>query len=371
MPLTISRQITLLVILFLFLGQIMLFSATAISGLQKYGSEFYYVFKQGLTASIGILWMLIISNIHYRLWQKVSYILLISLIVILTLTLISPLGHHAQGASRWIRIGFLSFQPSELSKIILPIHLAYFLSSFKLESNSKKRLIGHCGLILTLLILIYKQPDLGSTVIALNLILSLLFISGIKFYYLFSGLLAGGIFTTLAIALSDYRKRRFLAFVDPWADPQGIGFQTIQSLLSIHSGKFFGVGIGNGNSKLFYLPEVHTDFIFSLIGEETGFLGACTVIFLFGYFSYLVFKVSFISKDLFGRYLAFGLSFILVLQICINLGGVTGLVPVKGLPLPFISWGRSALLVNLTMVGILLNIAKESMIISVHDRKQK
>src|SRR5262249_53346425 len=150
---------------------------------------------------------------------------------------------------------------------------------------------------------------------------------------------------------SDYRRRRLIAFLNPWADPQGSGFQAIQSFLSIHSGKLFGMGIGNGNSKLFYLPEVHTDFIFSLIGEELGFLGATLLLALFLYFTYLLFKASSRAPDAFGRYLAFGLSLCLGLQVIINLGGVTGLIPIKGFPLPFLSWGRSALVVNLLMVG--------------------
>ena len=154
-----------------------------------------------------------------------------------------------------------------------------------------------------------------------------------------------------------------MAFLNPWADPQGDGFQTIQSFLSIHSGRIFGAGIGNGNSKLFFLPEVHTDFIFALIGEELGFLGSFLCLALFLYFGYLIFKVAFRAPDTFGRLLAFGLSLSLLLQVAVNLGAVTGLIPVKGLPLPFISWGRSALIVNLLMVGILLNIARQSIII--------
>jgi cell division protein FtsW len=191
----------------------------------------------------------------------------------------------------------------------------------------------------------------------------MLFIAGARPVYLVGTVGLGAMMFFIATLNSDYRRRRLAAFLNPWADPQGNGFQSIQSFISFHSGHFSGLGLGNGNSKLFYLPEVHTDFIFAMIGEELGFIGAAIVIISYAYLGYLLFKIVRFAPDAFGRYLAFGLALSLMLQIVVNLGGVTGLIPVKGLPLPFISWGRSAILVNLMMIGILLNIAKQSSII--------
>ena len=217
--------------------------------------------------------------------------------------------------------------------------------------------------VLIILGLIFKQPDLGTTTILVAVLMGMFFISGVRLSYLISFLGLGSLGFVFAIVQHTWRRQRLFAYLNPWADPQGTGFQTIQSFLSFHSGKLFGTGLGNGNSKLFFLPEVHTDFIFALIGEEMGFLGTITLLLLFTYFCYLLFKISFAAKDSFSCYLSFGLSLSMALQIAVNLGGVTGILPVKGLPLPFISWGRSALLVNLILMGILLNIVQSSSII--------
>jgi cell division protein FtsW len=214
--------------------------------------------------------------------------------------------------------------------------------------------------IFLLLGLVFKQPDLGSTTVLILMGFGLLFIAGMQWTYLVGMIGVGGLLFLVSTWTSAYRQRRILAYLNPWADPQGSGFQSIQSFVAIYSGKIFGTGIGNGNSKLFYLPEVHTDFIFSLISEELGFLGAVCILFLFAYLGYLLFRIARYAPDTFGRLLAFGLALGLSIQTTVNLMGVTGLIPVKGLPLPFISWGRSALIVNLAMIGILLSIARQS-----------
>lgn len=200
-------------------------------------------------------------------------------------------------------------------------------------------------------------------------IFSLLFIAKIHTGIMISLLCAGGGLFFFALARSAYRARRISAFLNPWADPQGAGFQSIQSFLSLHSGKITGAGIGNGNSKFFFLPEVHTDFIFSLIGQELGFIGALFILAMFVWLLYLLFKTAASCREPFGCLVAYGLTLILALQILVNLGGVTGLLPVKGLPLPFISWGRSALIVNLISIGILLNILRQSTIMTPNDKK--
>jgi cell division protein FtsW len=366
--LSLQQRLVLLVLLFLLLGQMMLFSATGILGFQQHGSEFYYVIRQLGCAVVGIFFMLLLSRIRYQAWAKFAYPLIVIQLLLILATLFTRLGHNAQGACRWLRIGPLLFQPSELAKITLTLFVASFLANLKHRTPSWKRWLVPVPLTLVLLFFILRQQDLGSTILLSCVVLGLFFIAGLRLTYLLGLLGTAGCFFVFSTLHSDYRRRRLFAFLNPWADPQGSGFQTIQSFLSFHSGHLFGVGIGNGNSKLFFLPEVHTDFIFSLIGEELGFVGAAMVLALFIYFGYLLFKVSFRAPDAFGTYFAFGLSLSLLLQIAVNLGGVTGILPIKGLPLPFISWGRSALLVNLTMMGILLNIARQSGIIQASHK---
>ncbi len=358
-----QQKIVTLVIAFLLIGFIMLFSATGIMGIQQHGSEFYYVVRQAICAGVGLLGMFGLSRVRYQWWGKISLPLLLVQLVMIAITTFTHLGHNSGGSTRWLKLGPLQFQPTELAKITVTIYVAFLLSKLETLRAPTKFWLIHGSLIALVLFSIFRQPDFGTTMILCCIIGGLFFVAGAKTTYLL-GVLGTGILGGLfAMLHSDYRRRRVLAFLNPWADPQGNGFQTIQSFLSFHSGKIFGVGIGNGNSKLFFLPEVHTDFIFALIGEELGFVGAILVLGLFLYLGYLLFKGSLRAPDNFGRYLGFGLSLSLLLQVSINLGGVTGILPVKGLPLPFISWGRSALFVNLLMMGILLNIIRQSGII--------
>jgi len=359
-----QRRIVGLTLFFLLIGQIALFSATAVMGLQKHSSEFYYVLRQSGCALVGLALMLGISRVPYTFWRKLSYGLMAGQILLIGLTHVGPFRHFAYGATRWLKIGPLLFQPSELAKITIAIFFASLLARHKENPLPIKKWMTNGLPILLTLGLIFKQPDLGTTTLLVIMLIGMLFIAGIRLSYLISFLGVGSLGFVFAIVHYTWRRKRLFAYLNPWADPQGTGFQTIQSFLSFHSGKLFGAGLGNGNSKLFFLPEVHTDFIFALVGEETGFIGAITLLVMFTYFCYLIFKIALEAKDYFGCYLSFGLSLSLALQIAVNLGGVTGLLPVKGLPLPFISWGRSALIVNLILVGILLNILKGPSIIA-------
>ena len=360
----LQRQIIICVVLFLLLGQVILFSATGVPALQRYGSEFYFVSRQAITAIAGFFLMLLLSRVKYQFWYRLAYAFFGIQILLIAATFVPGIGHHAQGATRWIKFQGLLFQPSELAKIAVPLFISRVLADYKSMPLSSRHIFGVTLSLILLLGLIVKQPDLGTTTLLVLTILGTFFIAGLSLMYLLTGFALGGIGFSLALLHYEYRRKRLFAFLNPWADPQGSGFQTIQSFLSFYSGGIFGSGIGNGNSKLFYLPEVHTDFIFALIGEELGFVGAVAVVALFIYFVYLLFRTSFRALEPFACYLAFGLAFLLAAQVAVNLGGVTGLLPVKGLPLPFISWGRSALVVNLAMVGILLNIVRQSATLS-------
>jgi cell division protein FtsW len=358
--LSTQRRVVWLVFIFLLIGHIMLFSATGVLGIQRHSSEFYFLSRQFIGALLGIALMGLISNVRYQFWGRIAYLIIAAQIALVGLTYIPGIGHQASGATRWIKLGPLLFQPSELAKISVSIYLAALLALHKRQGVSPKKWIFSLVPVLILLALILKQPDLGTTALLCVMMLGMLFLAGARPVYLVSFIGVGGVAMLVSMLLTDYRRKRLFTFLNPWIDPQGAGFQSIQSFLSFHSGKALGVGLGNGNSKLFFLPEVHTDFIFALIGEELGFVGAFSLLILFVYFAYLCLKICFKARDHFASFLALGLSLSLILQIAVNVGGVTGVLPLKGLPLPFISWGRSALIVNLAVVGILLNILKQS-----------
>lgn len=349
------------VVLFLFgIGLLVLYSATGVMSYQKYQNGLLYTYQQAVAGVFGLSLMYLVSRFPVARWSTLAPWLLFTEILLVAATHFSALGHAAQGASRWLRLGPLAFQPSELAKIVVSLYVARLLTAPQTKPLTLGRTCWRLFPLAILLVLILRQPDLGTTALLTVVMLSLLFVGGMPISY-FIGLFTlgfGGFL--LSILSSDYRRRRLMAFLDPWSDPQGVGFQTIQSFLSFHSGHWAGSGLGNGNGKLFYLPEVHTDFIFALVGEELGFLGTLSLLVTFVFLGYLLFQIIRRTRDRFSSYLAIGLSLTLMLQVVINLGGVVGLVPMKGLPLPFLSWGRSALVVNLVTVGILWGIHRQS-----------
>jgi cell division protein FtsW len=275
-------------------------------------------------------------------------------------TYVDGLGWHAQGAQRWLRLGPLAFQPSELARITIPLFVAQLLARYPARGappgSTGRRWGAGLAMVGVVLLLVLRQPDLGTTVLLATTTLALFFVAGARVTYVGIAGVVAVAGALLAMWHSDYRRRRLLAFLNPWSDPQGSGFQTIQSFLAFHSGGLTGTGLGNGNGKLFFLPEIHTDFIFSLVGEETGFLGAAVLLVLYLMLAFWMFRVAFAVRDPFASYLALGLALTLTLPVVINVGGVVGLLPVKGMALPFVSWGRSAMVVNLAAIGILLSV---------------
>ena len=359
----LTRRICILAAGMILTGVLVLFSATGILGLEKRGSEFYYVLRHLLALGVGAIVMFILARTPYQSLRRFAPIAMVVQILLVCAALYSPWATFAQGASRWLTIGGFTFQPSELAKVSLILYFSAILSSSIPHRPLEK--VALSVPILVLLALILIQPDLGTTLLLLGSLGAMLFVAGLRPSTLYALVGAGALFSTLALMGSGYRRKRLLAYLNPWEDPQGSGFQTLQSFVSFHWGGLLGTGPGNGNSKLFFLPEIHTDFIFSLIGEEVGFVGAVAVLVAFAYLVYTLLRASLRAPDRFGQFLGVGLCANLALQVMINVGGVTGLLPVKGLPLPFISWGRTALVVNLISLGILLNITRQS--ISVKD----
>jgi len=281
--------------------------------------------------------------------------------ILLVLVLVNTIGIEVWGARRWLRLGFFRFQPAEVAKLVALIYLASFVSRKKILIPSFKR-----GLLPPMLVclgmsgLILLQPDLGNAIFLIIITLLILIIAGIKIRYLITMGLVSFPFIFFLIFCVPYRRDRIIAFLNPWDVSRGVGFQLVQSYLAFGSGGIFGVGLGMSKQKLFYLPASHTDFIFSIIGEELGFLGAFVVSALFFVLFFIGFKIALSKTDLFARILALGIVFNLSLQAVLNIAVTTGLIPTKGLPLPFISYGGTNLVVNMAQIALLLNISKNA-----------
>ncbi|MDT3700001.1 MAG: stage V sporulation protein E [Thermincola sp.] len=346
-------------ILLLSIGIIMVYSASQVTAYERLDDTFYYLKKQLLWALLGITAMVSVMKIDYWKYKKWAVPFLGVAFLLLIIVLLPGVGTNVKGAQRWLGAGPLRIQPSEVIKIALVIFMSYGLSKYKDRLRYFVKgmlpflavLILACGLILL-------QPDLGTAVSAAGTVYIMLFAAGAKGKHMFYLAVAGLAAVVMAIILEPYRMSRFLAFLDPWKDPQGTGFHIIQSLYALGSGGLFGAGLGQSHQKFFYLPEQHTDFIFAVLGEELGFFGGAMVLLLFLIFVWRGFKISLSSQDPFASLLAVGVTCMIAIQAIINIGVVTGSLPITGIPLPLISFGGSSLVFTLTGVGILLNISR-------------
>ncbi len=336
-------------------GLVMVYSATSAPAAVGGGNPMSYLERQGTYAVLGVALMIMGARFDYRrLLELAPGLLLVALVLCLAVLGIGP---QVNGARRWISFGPAAFQPSELAKLALAVWAASYLARRKAPGTLKQvwKPVGFVTAIFAALVLV--EPDLG-TVIALGvMIAAVLIVSGTPARVLAS---TGGIAVTLgliAIYLEPYRRQRFFSFLDPWHDAQGAGFQTVQAMIGLGSGGIFGVGLGQGVQKIFYLPEAHTDMIFAIIGEELGLVGATIVVAAYALFAYAGMRIAIGCRDPFGKRLAAGLTALVCGQAVINLCAVMGLAPLTGIPLPFVSYGGSSLVVELASVGILLNIA--------------
>jgi len=343
------------------LGIIMIYSASSIFAAERFNDNAYFFKKQAIFGVFGIICMLLVMKIPYSFFNKIAYPLWFACLSLLIILLIPGIGTKVGGAVRWLRLGPLSFQPSEMAKLAVIILLASSLSK-KDPSKIKTFSIGvlpHLIFVLPVCFLIILQPDFGTSVIILSVFFTILFAAGVPFRYLsLMGIIAGSA-GTLLIICKGYRFARLLTFLNPWEHSTGSGFQIVQSFLAFGSGGLWGTGLGRGTQKLFYLPEPHTDFILSVIGEELGFVGVITVATLMLILIVCGINIAMHARDMFGTYLAVGITSLIGLQATINMCVVMGLLPTKGIPLPFISYGGTSLLLNLTSVGILLSISRQ------------
>jgi cell division protein FtsW len=352
-----DRLLVLSTLLLLATGIVMVYSTSYVMAMKRFGDE-YFFFKKHLRYALGGLVVFVAaSRVPYPIYRTLTYPILVISAVFLSLVFIPGLGSEAGGAQRWLKLGPLAFQPSEPAKLAVVFFLAYSLAakSDRIRSFSFGFLpnIVTPGLIVGLIAL---EPDLGTAVTLSAVVVVMSFIGGVRPGYLAGLGLAALPFLYVFMQNFRYTLDRWSVYLDPWKDPQGKGFQMVQSFLAFGSGGISGVGLGEGRQKLFYLPEAHTDFILSVIGEELGLIGVASVIFFYILFFYSGARIALRARDLHGTYLALGLTILVALQAIINMAVVVGLVPPKGLPLPLVSYGGSSLLVNMAAAGIILNV---------------
>ena len=356
------------VLLLLSLGIIMVLSASAPSALSTTGNSYTYVKKQLLFAIAGLFVMFFLSKVDYRFYKKYYWYIYFASWIILLLVVVPGLGYAVKGATRWIKIGGFQFQPSELTKIGMIIFFAGYLSDHKNELQEFKRgfLKPLAFLIPPIGILYVIQNHFSVSLVIGVVVLVIMFMAGCRLkYFLIVGIV--GISAILGLlgvmqmkGSESFRLDRISTYFDPWADAQGTGYQTVQSLYAIGSGGMFGLGLGNSKQKYLYIPEPHNDFIFSILAEELGFFGCILVIALFAIFIWRGILISMRAKDMFGSLVAIGITTLIAIQAVINIAVVTGTVPTTGMSLPFFSYGGTALLLLLANVGILLNISRSS-----------
>ena len=357
---SVDRLLFIVTLLLVFVGLVMVFSASAVMAKERYHSGYFFLLRQLGWAIGGFIAMMIGMRIDYKRLKHPAVVF--SLLGLTTLMLISVFFlDRAHNTHRWIHFGGLSFQPSELAKPVLILFLAFFLENRTRSMDDwRNTLIPALLPTLVFVGLIVFQPDLGTAIACAAITVCILFVAGLETKYLAYGFLASLLPLYFLIFHVAYRRDRILAFLNPYSDPQGRGFHIIQSLIAVSTGGLTGVGLMEGKEKLFYLPEPHTDFIFSVLGEELGLVGCLVVVFLFATFLWRGIRTSLRMQDMFGRFLAVGITSMVVVQAFINISVVLGLMPTKGIPLPLISYGGSSLFITLACVGVLLNITKQA-----------
>ena len=357
----IDKVLLIDILLLLVFGLIMIYSASSIWASYKFNDSFHYVKLQLLFMIVGLVIVKIVSKISYKTYYDKSNLILGICFILLILVLIPGIGKIRNGSRSWFGIGPFGIQPSEFAKLGLIIFTSKYLSkSNKFLKSYKNGVFPILGILLVFFGLIMLQPDLGTGMVLVVTIVSLLFIAGVNMKFFIGGGLLGIIGIIVLIIIAPYRMDRITSFINPWKDPLGTGFQIIQSLYAIGPGGLLGRGYLNSIQKQFYLPEPQTDFIFSIIAEEFGIVGAFIVVILFVIFLIRGINIALKSKDSFSKYLAFGMTFQIIFQAIMNLMVVVGLIPVTGVTLPFLSYGGSSLLISMICVGILLNISKNN-----------
>lgn len=345
------------VLLLVGMGIVMVYSASSALADKRFGSDYFFLKKQAVFSLVGILLLVVFSYIPFRVYRSLAYPALAAAMALLAAVVFSQWGVSAGGATRWLKLGPVQFQPSELARLALVIYLAYSMSKKnELLRDFTVGFLPHLIVLAMLTILLLMQPDFGAAVVFAAVTWIMLFVGGSRITHLLSVVLVLIPMAWVFLHQAEYRVRRIMSFLDPWQYPSSEGYQIIHSLMAFGSGGITGAGIGKGHQKLFYLPEPHTDFIFSVVGEELGLIGVMIVIALYATILWRGIHIARNTPDRFGSFMAIGITITLGLQVCINMAVTMGLLPTKGLTLPFLSYGGTNLLTNMAAVGILMNI---------------
>jgi cell division protein FtsW len=353
------RSIFLITITLVAIGIIMIYSASSIYAHSSLGDSLFFLKRHLLYIIIGFVLMFFAMACDLKDVRKFSKPLILMAIFLLLLVLIPHIGRETSGARRWFKIGLINFQPSEFAKLAIIIYMADFVARKGVLIKSFLKGFVPAMMIMGVVVgLVLLEPDLGTAVTVSVIVFIILYVGGVRPVYILGSFLASLPLLYILLFRVAYRMKRIMVFLNPWADKRGAGFQIIQSFVALGSGGPFGVGLGQSRQKLFYLPASHTDFIFSIIGEELGFAGVAAIIVLFGMFVWQGMKVAFKAVNSFERSLAIGIVSLIAIEAIINIGVTAGALPTKGLPLPFISYGGSGLIFHLMAVGFLLNVAR-------------
>lgn len=359
MPKKYDKLLLIAVILICIFGIIMIYSASSIWAEYKYNDPFKFVKAQSIFFIIGLLFIFILSKFNIDILYKKANLILLTCFILLVLVLIPGIGTIRNGSRSWFGIGSLGIQPSEFAKIGLIIFVAkYLANNQKNVKDIKKGVLPILLVIGVFFALIMLEPDFGTAMVIVLTLIVMIFISGVKLSFFIKIGILGLLGIVGLIIVAPYRMERIISFLNPWVDPLGSGYQIIQSLYAIGPGGLLGQGFLNSHQKQFYLPEPQTDFIFSIISEEFGFLGILIVTSFIAFIFYRIIKIALKENNLFKKYLAFGLGFGIIIQSLLNIAVVIGLIPVTGVTLPFLSYGGSSLLISMISIGIILNISK-------------
>lgn len=341
------------------LGLLAIYTSSSIPAEIKFHDTLFFVRKQFLLAALGFGLIMILQTLPLR-WIEILTLPLVAISALMLLfTLIPGLQYKANGAARWVRLAWFTFQPSELGKLAMILFLARNLSRPSARIDKRPMaILPNLAVLSGFVLLLMLQPDFGSTVVYVSITMLMLFVAGLPVRYIITAFCLGVVGVVAAILHAPYRLARITSFLDPWESIRTGGFQIVQSYLGFHNGGLLGVGLGESRQKLFFLPEAHTDFILSVIGEETGLLGVCLVVLCFAYIAWLGLRITTLQNETYRKFLAMGISSLISIQAIVNMGVAMGLLPTKGMPLPFVSYGSSSLLSFLLMVGILARLAK-------------
>jgi cell division protein FtsW len=359
-----DRKLFIVTLALCLIGVVMVFSASAMTASEQFGAGYIFLLRQLIYVVLGIAGMFWLMNMDYRKLRQPSVVftgLALSFVLLVGVFFLD----RSHQTHRWFRMGPFSFQPSEMAKLALIIFLAWFLELRRLPRNfgvndPLRSLVAALGTTLVMAALVVKEPDMGTAFMIVLISMVMLFVAGLSYRYIAGTVLAAIPTIYLLIVRVPYRLQRFEAFLHPELDPKGAGFQLLQSLISVGSGGMTGVGLMESRQKLFFLPEAHTDFIYAIIGEELGFIGAVVVLALFAVYGWRGFVAAMKAGDDFGKFLGLGITTMVVGQALINLSVVLGMMPTKGIPLPFISYGGSSLFAMLLATGVLLNISQQA-----------